>query len=126
MTVIDTPSLMSNIFTKPEDYRVHFDGARYVVFVNTLYHCNLATQERVDTFLNDRLQPVAIPARVYEDICRCPKDIILWKYAVTNTGTDDLIWEVCKKCRNPLRHNVMLEINRGLIEDFDLEAFLGL
>jgi hypothetical protein len=115
-------NLMSNIFTKEEDYRVHFDGARYVVFVNTLYHCNLASKERVDEFLNDRLRPVEIPARVYEDICRCPKDIKLWRYAVT----DDLIWEVCKKCRNPLRHNVMLEINRGLIEDFDLEAFLGL
>jgi hypothetical protein len=120
-------NLMSNIFTKPEDYRVHFDGARYVVFVNTLYHCNLASKERVDTFLKDRLQPVEIPARVYEDICRCPKDIILWRYAVTKLAeTDDLIWEVCKKCKMPLRHNVMLEINRGLIEDFDLEAFLGL
>jgi hypothetical protein len=25
----------------------------------------------------------------------------------------------------PMRHDVMLELNRPLIEDFDLEAFLG-
>lgn len=112
--------LMRNVFTSPDDYRVHFDGARYVVFVNTLYTCNLLTQANVDTFLNDRLRPTETPARVYEDICRCPKGILFWKYAKTG----DLIWEVCKKCRKPLRHDVMLELNRGLIADFDLDEFL--
>jgi hypothetical protein len=114
--------LMRNVFTSPEDYRVHFDGARYVVFVDTLYTCNFHAQTQVDVFLNDRLNPTNTPARVYEDICRCPKSMLLWKYA----KTDDLIWQQCKKCRRPLRHDVMLELNRGLIEDFDLEAFLGL
>lgn len=116
------PDLMRNIFTAPEDYRVHFDGDRYVVFVATLYTCNFATSDQVDRYLMDRWFPEDTPARIYEDICRCPKSITLWKYA----KTDDLIWEVCKKCRRPLRHDVMLELNRGLIEDFDLEAFLGI
>lgn len=114
--------LMRNIFTAPEDYRVHFDGDRYVVFVATLYTCNLSSEEIVRQFLEDRLYPTETPARVYEDICRCPKSILLWHYC----KTDDLIFERCKKCRSPLRHDVMLELNRGLIEDFDLEAFLGI
>lgn len=114
--------LMRNIFTCSKDYRVHFDGVRYVVFVNTLYTCNFPTQEKVDQFLHDRLFPREVPARIYEDICRCPKSILLWHYC----WTDDLIFERCKKCCMPLRHDVMLELNRGLIEDFDLEAFLGI
>lgn len=114
--------LTRNIFQSPDDYRVHFDGVRYVVFVNTLYTCNLSTQAIVDQFLSDRLNIKEIPAKVYEDICRCPKSILLWHHATT----DGLIWARCKKCGRPLRHDVMLELNRGLIADFDLEAFLGL
>jgi hypothetical protein len=118
--------LQRNIFSSPDDYRVHFDGVRYVVFVNTLYTCNLSTQEMVDRFLDDRLNIREIPAKVYEDICRCSKSILFWHHAKTKTGTDEITWARCKKCGRPLRHDIMLELNRGLIEDFDLEAFLGL
>lgn len=112
--------LMRNIFTNSGDYRVFFDGVRYVVFVDTLYTCNFNSRDDAQLFLDDRLRPVDTPARVYEDICRCPKSILLWHYCKTG----DLIFERCKKCRNPLRHDVMLELNRDLIQDFDLEAFL--
>lgn len=114
--------LTRNVFTSNTDYRIHFDGVRYVVFVNTLYTCNFESRDDVQRFLDDRLKPQETSAKVYEDICRCEKALLKWRHA----KTDDLIWAQCKQCGRPLRHDVMLELNRGLIADFDLEAFLGL
>lgn len=115
-------SLTSNIFGKPEDYRIHFDGVRYIVFNPISVEGNFPTEYKANSWVARRCTERITAARIYEDMCRCgclKKD---WDYYTT----DGLKFERCNLCNNPLRHSVMLEINRDLLADFDLEAFLGL
>lgn len=120
-----TADPMSNIFTQPEQYRIHFDGVRYIVFDPIKVVGNYDNKEAAEKIIYRRTHPVEIPSKVYEDICRCGALKDLWDYHFT-AENPDFIFELCHRCNKPLRHNVMLELNRKQIEDFDLEAFLGL
>lgn len=133
--------LMSNIFTNESDYRIAPDksfsmrdyhkvnqnGVRVYPVTWYVYSpinrvAGFPTEELAKKFVERRVNPVEIPAVVYSDICRCGIGVINWQYVKVG----DLVFERCLNCRNPMRHNVMTELNRPLIEDFDLEAFLGL
>lgn len=114
-------SLVSNIFGKPEDYRIHFDGIYYLVF-DPISYSIFPTEKRAKDWIVRRTTERLVPARIYSDICRCGSLKHNWDYYTTN----GLKFERCNLCNNPLRHSVMLEINRDLLADFDLEAFLGL
>lgn len=114
--------ITSNIFTDPAQYRIHYDGIGYLIF-NPIYCMGKWPSEKAATdFIYRRTHPVEIPARVYADICRCGAMKKDWDYYITN----GLVFERCNLCNQPLRHNVMVEINRDLIKNFDLDEFLGL
>lgn len=83
--------------------------------------------EECEAFIDSRVNPVEVLPRIYSDICRCGVyddngTAKVWLYHKVG----ELVFEVCPFCGMPMRHDVMTELNRPLIEDFDLEAFLGL
>lgn len=112
----------SNIFGKPEDYRIHYDGVRYIVFNPISVEGNFETEYRANSWIARRCTIRIVPARIYSDICRCGCLKFNWDYYTT----DGLKFERCNICNNPIRHNVMLAINRDLLKDFDMDEFLGL
>lgn len=129
--------LMSNIFTSPDEYRIAPDKSFNMRDIKTkkrewpvqwwVYNpqrrlCHFDSKEKAEGFVAARTNPVEIPARAYEDICRCGISVVQWQYCKVG----DIVFERCTNCKQPMRHDVMVELNRPLIEDFDLEAFLGL
>lgn len=112
-----------NVFTKPEDYRIHFDGVRYIVFDPKKVVGNYETKEAAEKIIYRRTHPVEIPQRVYDDMCRDGALKDDWDYYYTKENPE-FIFERCNKCNKPIRHNAMVELNRTQIEDFDLDAFI--
>ncbi|ASZ72603.1 hypothetical protein NELLIE_31 [Arthrobacter phage Nellie] len=130
--------MMGNIYTNPEDYRIWQDvsvhmkdikdgkptSGKFNVY-NVRLNLRLAgfhTQLEAETFIQNRCSPVSVPDRVYPDICRCGGGGPAWNYAKVK----DLIFEQCPKCSNPMRHDVMVELNRPFLENFSLDDFLNL
>jgi hypothetical protein len=133
--------LMNNIYTNESDYRAAPDlgfhpkdyGKLYRggerVFPVTWYVYNpnrrvasFGSEEEAKEFIRKRCNPVEIPSKVYSDICRCGISVLEWEYFKVG----ELVFERCAKCKNPMRHDVMVELNKELIKDFSLEDFLGL
>jgi hypothetical protein len=112
-----------NIFSDREDYRIHFDGARYIVFDPIKVVGNFQTKEAAESIIERRSNPREIPDVVYSDICRCGALKENWDYYYT-ASNPEYIFERCNLCKKPLRHNAMVELNRKQIEDFDLDAFI--
>jgi hypothetical protein len=73
-------------------------------------------------FVAKRCHPQVESARVYPDICRCGRCGPAWDYV--RVATTSLIFERCARCKMPMRHDVMLALNKPFTEDFDLDAFL--
>jgi len=130
--------MMGNIYTDPTDYRVWQDIGRNMRDVKSgkpaslifnVYNVRLNLRLAgfhslgdAEAFIQARCNPVEIPSRVYSDICRCGGGGPAWTYAKVK----DLIFEQCPKCSNPMRHDVMIELNRPLMENFSLDDFLNL
>lgn len=79
------------------------------------------TLEALEEFLNKRLNPPVVPEKIYTDICRCGCRSVENFYAITN----GIVWEYHSLCGNPLRHADMVDLNRPLIKDVDLDDFLN-
>lgn len=131
--------LMVRIYTDPKDYKyglawlptkggfsrsqtkwevLQVPNPRKLVVLNSEDECK--------SFIQARCNPREVQPKIYSDICRCgvydengkPK---VWDYI----RCGELIFERCPNCHLPMRHDVMLELNRPLVEDFDLDAFLN-
>jgi len=128
--------MMGNIYTAPNDYRIAPDvsydpktkGARiephYWVY-NIPLNLRLAgfpTLDAAETFVYKRCAPERIASKCYTDICRCGGGGPAWDYVVV----EELIFERCPRCKNPMRHDVMIKLNRPFLESFSLDDFLNL
>ena len=131
--------LMNRIYTDQKDYRyapdISFHPRSYGKGVPPLWHvyicrdknnqsriATLSSEEECIKFIDARCNPIETPPRVYPDICRCGISVIKWEYH----RTGELIFERCNQCKLPMRHDVMVYLNKPLIEDFSLEDFLGI
>lgn len=130
--------MMGNIYTDPDDYRIWQDvsvhmkdmkNGRLPVGNFNVYNVRLnlrlaafPSQEDAESFIDGRCSPSDIPKRVFPDICRCGGGGPAWIYAKIG----DLIFEQCPKCSNPMRHDVMIELNRPFLASFSLDDFLNL
>lgn len=133
--------LMSNIYMAPTDYRYWGDisinshdyksGREYSGKVKSwnvyLIPLNIRiagfqTEEEAKEFVQRRCNPTSERPRVYSDICRCGKCGPAWDYIQHS----DLVFERCRNCKMPMRHDVMLAINKPLTKDFDLDDFLSM
>ncbi|USL89114.1 hypothetical protein SEA_CASSEROLE_32 [Arthrobacter phage Casserole] len=137
--------MMGNIYTAPSDYRVWPDASvnprdfkngtsnnnnvRHWVY-NIPLNLRLAsfgTSEEAEQFIQRRSQPERIVPVCYVDICRCGGGGPAWDYcSVTLKDERVLIFERCPRCKNPMRHDVMVELNRPFLENFSLDDFLNL
>lgn len=130
--------LMTRIYTKPTDYKFRkawvYNGKNGYREDPKLWEVMLVpeprkiaffkSEEECQAFIDSRVNPPVVKPRIYSDICRCgmhqegePK---VWKYL----QCEELIFEVCPWCHLPMRHDVLVELNRSQIQDFDLDAFI--
>lgn len=135
------PDLMSNIYLAPTDYRYWGDVSVspndykngsipsgnvkswdvYLVPVN-IRIAGFQSEAEAQAFIVQRCNPITERPKVYSDICRCGRCGPAWDYI----RTGDLVFERCKNCKMPMRHDVMLAINKPLTKDFDLDDFLSM
>jgi hypothetical protein len=80
------------------------------------------SREEAEAFIVRRCSPVEERPRIYSDICRCGKCGPAWDYILCA----DLVFERCTNCKMPMRHDVMLALNKPLMQDFDLDDFLNM
>lgn len=104
----------STSFTRSQTkWEVHQDVAPHKLGV-------FDSKEEAQAFVKRRCIPIVVSERVYSDICRCGRCGPVWDYIKTG----ELVFERCRNCVMPMRHDVMLALNAPLTKDFDLDNFL--
>lgn len=84
------------------------------------YLSRFVNEEQAAKYVRGRCSVEETPTRYYHDFCRCGCPVEGWEYV----KSEGLVFERCKKCGNPLRHNIMLRFQAKIASDFDLDAFL--
>jgi hypothetical protein len=117
---------MKTIFIDKEDYRYERHGSKHYVYVRYPSGERLAgsfsSRDSADGFIRERCEPKEFSAPVFDDICRCGSSIRNWDYVTT----DGITYELCRDCKNPLRANIVTDLNKKYLGDFDLDDFLNL
>lgn len=133
--------IMANIYTNESDYRIApdieispseyhkkvKDGKRIWPVQYNVYSvpmgiriASFRSAEAAEHFVQRRCDPISEGPRVYSDICRCGRCGPAWDYI----STAGIVFERCARCKMPMRHDVMLALNKPFTDDFDLDAFL--
>lgn len=74
-----------------------------------------------ESFIDRRCNPVLIPDAVFYSVCDCGDLGTGWDYF----KTDELVYQLCHTCGNPLEWEVIKELNANYLGDFDLDEFLN-
>lgn len=75
-----------------------------------------------ESFIDRRCNPSSIPDAVFYTICDCQGLSTGWDYF----KTDELVYQLCRTCGNPLEWEVIKVLNANYLGDFDLDEFLNL
>lgn len=116
--------MTKDLFTDRTDYRIETHRGQCIVYCR--YPGGWARVgdfeffSDADDFVRRRTEPKDLPTPVFDDVCRCGYTKEGWDYVIT----DGLIYELCNKCRNPLRHYILAKVVKSY-KDFDLDAFIN-
>ena len=103
-----------------EDYEIVPGSSNFQVLRKGTVIANFATEYAAQFFVERRTNPREVPLRFYSDMCRCGWAGEGWDYV----STEGLIFEVCNKCKQPLRMNIVDKFRSDSIADFDLDDFI--
>lgn len=105
------------IYCDAEDYEI-VPGVSYAqVFRRKEVIANFPSVGEAEAYIHRRTNPKELPVRLYRDMCRCGWAKEGWDYA----STEGVIYEMCNKCKKPLRMNIVDHMREESLKDFDLE-----
>ena len=80
------------------------------------------SKESARKFIKSRVEPEEVAPRIYPQICNC----LSWEYQFEYRKCGEIIFERCSKCLMPTKHIFRDPLNKLIVDDFDLDEFLGL
>ena len=109
------------IYCDAEDYEIVPGATNFQVLRKGTVIANFSAMILAETFVYNRTHPKKRALRFYKDMCRCGWAKEGWDYV----STEGLIFEVCNKCKQPLRMNMVNKFRAESIKDFDLDDFIN-
>lgn len=111
-----------HIKCEPEDFISRYENGWHIVETRDIPNWRrFVTEEQANKWINGMCNPREAPARLYKDYCRCGALLCDWEYV----RTENLVYELCKKCKNPLRADIASRFRREAVADFDIFAFIS-
>lgn len=105
------------IYCDAEDYEIVPGNTNTQVLRHGMVIANFQSLNGAVSYVHRRTQPHEIPVRLYKDMCRCGWAKEGWDYV----STEGVIYEMCNKCKKPLRMNIVDHMREESLKDFDLE-----
>lgn len=80
------------------------------------------SKEAARRFIRSRVEPEEVPRRIYPKICDC----LAWQYQLEYRKCEGIVFERCSHCLMPTKEIFRRPLNAIIVDDFDMDAFLGL
>lgn len=80
------------------------------------------SKESALKFIRSRVEPDEVPRKIYPAICAC----LAWQYMIDYKKCGDIVFEQCRHCGMPTKEIFREPLNKLIVDEFDLDEFLGL